>query len=115
VVLSFMHEFYRLQQNDGNYQANGIALCRSRQTDSDRLACIEGLSGGHIKYGVPEIEYQQNLVFCSNTELREDERDRCYRHLLMRLQNRYDTKTVGQICQAVPAVMEQRYCTDYAY
>lgn len=115
VVLSFMHEYYKLNHHDWHYQTKGIELCRSRATDSDRLACIEGLSGGHIKYGIPNREYEQNLVFCSNTMLVEDEQNACYQHLLTRLQNRYDSETISNICQAVPAVMAERYCSDYQY
>lgn len=109
VTLGIAFEFIRLHGSDDDYIEKGVALCRN-QPEEDHLPCIEGLSGGHIKYGPPGTEYVKNLVFCSDSILTEEERDSCYEYVLPRLYGRYDTPTVQKICSQVAVEYRDKYC-----
>lgn len=111
-TLGLMFEFIRLYGETPDYAEKGIALCRTQPAD-DHLACIEGLSGGHIKYGEPGVEYVQNLKFCKNDMLTEEERDACYRYTLTTLHLRYDKDMTTKICNMVDAQYRERYCQFY--
>ncbi|MCH7730575.1 hypothetical protein IID21_03555 [Patescibacteria group bacterium] len=100
VTLSLYHEFIRLNLANDNYVAEGIKLCRAF-SDELRLACIEGLSGGHMKYGEPEKEYVKGLNFCSSEIMREDEKEVCYKHILSRLNAWYSKEKAFEICESV--------------
>ncbi len=109
VTLGLMFEYIRIYGEDPQYAQKGIELCRSFP-EEDRLPCIEGLSGGHMKYGEPGVEYIQNLTFCALPELTSDERESCYSYTLPRMGNRYDSETTKMICDQVPAVYRDKYC-----
>jgi hypothetical protein len=96
-------------ESNAQYMEAGIQLCRAQPAE-DRLPCIEGLSGGHMKYGKPGVEYEKNLQFCAHELLSEDERSVCYKYFLTRLTNRYTPDTANAICDLVPEAYTTRYC-----
>lgn len=108
-TIGLMFEYIRVYGEDADYAERGIELCR-KQPEEDRLACIKGLSGGHIKYGEPGIEYVANLEFCKNPMLEEDEVNACYEYTLPRLSGRYTPEKTQEICAMVDATYSQRYC-----
>lgn len=110
VTIGLMFEFIRLHGEDPNYAEKGVALCRT-MPENDQIACIKGLSGGHLKYGAPGIEYMEVLKLCSSNLLNEPERDGCYEYSLMRLNTRYDGRTTSLICEEVPEPYREKYCT----
>ncbi|MBI2056266.1 MAG: hypothetical protein HYT37_02705 [Candidatus Sungbacteria bacterium] len=97
VILSLFHEYIRMHFSESDYAKKGIALCRSLNPRS-RLPCIEGLSGGHMKYGEPQNEYKKGLAFCGSNLLRDDEKEICYRHILTRLRVWYREEKAREIC-----------------
>lgn len=112
VTLGLMFEYIRVYGETEGYQEKGIAFCRA-QPEEDRLACIKGLSGGHIKYGEPGVEYVQNLKFCENSLLTKEEKDSCYEYTLPRMSSRYDPKTTQMICGQVEVEYRERYCPSF--
>lgn len=112
VTLGVMFEFIRMYGGDPDYMQRGVELCR-KQPAEDHLPCIEGLSGGHLKYGPPDREYVKNLEFCALTMLTEEERDACYQYLLPRVDGRYGEEKAREICGQVALEYAQRYCRYY--
>lgn len=102
VTLSLFFDYimYNLQEPDYN-AAKGVALCHSLKPDL-RLPCVEGLAGGHMKFGKPEQEYIQGLSFCGSEMLKDDEKDICYKYILVRLRLWYPLDKARMICQEVP-------------
>lgn len=109
VVLSLFHEYVRAHGTDKNFLVMGVDLCRSLPEHS-RLACIEGLSGGHMKYGEPEKEYVKWREFCVSPKLLDDEKDSCYKYVLNRILNWYTKEKAMEICQSVPGEYSKKYC-----
>lgn len=109
VTLGLMFEYIRMYGETDGYAEKGIEFCRKQNAD-DRLPCIEGLSGGHIKYGKPGVEYVKNLEFCENKMLTADEKDACYKYTLPRLSNRYNQEETQMICNKVPVDYREKYC-----
>lgn len=109
VTLGLMFEYIRLHGEEEGYQERGIAFCR-QQPEDDQLPCIEGLSGGHIKYGEPGIEYVKNLEFCENSMLTSVEKEHCYSYALPLMRTRYNSDTVEYICNQVAPVYKEKYC-----
>lgn len=109
VTIGLMFEYIRLQGESPDYAQKGIAMCRSFP-EEDHLACIEGLSGGHVKYGEPGIEYIKNFEFCKNPLLTNEEVDSCYKYTLPRMSTRYDPDTTKMICDQVPVEYKNKYC-----
>jgi plastocyanin len=102
VTLSLFYEYIGRNLKEPNYNANkGVAICRSLLPDL-RLPCVEGLAGGHMKLGKPEQEYIQGLSFCGSEILKNDERDVCYKYVLVRLGIWYSSDKARNICQEVP-------------
>lgn len=109
VTIGLMFEYMRIHGQEPDYAERAIAFCR-RQPEDDHMACIEGLSGGFIKYGTPGVEYVRNLQFCANTMLTDEERDHCYAYTLPRMSGRYDKETTQKICAQVPENYRDKYC-----
>ncbi|MDP3794444.1 MAG: cupredoxin domain-containing protein [bacterium] len=109
VVLSIAHEFFRLHGSEIDYATEGIVLCRSL-SEASRLACVEGLSGGHIKYGEPGREDARWLEFCRWPDLRGDERSACYKYVLTRLRNWYSEERAREICGRIEEKYRQQFC-----
>jgi hypothetical protein len=109
VTIGLMFEFIRIHGEDPEYAEKGIALCRTMPQD-DQRACIEGLSGGHLKYGEPGVEYIANLELCQNPTLTEGERDGCYSYFLQHMYTRYDEQTASMICDQVAVEYREKYC-----
>lgn len=108
-TLGLMFEYIRLYGQEPDYAEKGIAFCRA-QPEDDRIACIKGLSGGHIKYGKPGVEYLKNIEFCENTLLTSEEKDACYQYTLQRISGRYDPQTTEKICTLVGEEYKNKYC-----
>jgi hypothetical protein len=109
VTIGLMFEFIRLHGEDEGYQERGIAFCRT-QPEDDHLACIKGISGGHIKYGEPGIEYVQNIAFCEHPLLTAEEQDACYAYALPLMATRYEPETKAFICNQVAPAFKEKYC-----
>lgn len=109
IVRDLLHEFARLNPAGAD---DGLALCRSVD-DEYRLACIEGVAGGFMKYGPPTREYEQSLAFCGRESLLPDERDACFGYTLQRLRNFYSLETSRFVCAKAPADMRAVYCKAY--
>jgi len=108
VVLSLFHEFMHGNIDTADYAERGLELCRSVPEHS-RMACVEGLADGHMKYGKPGLEYLKAFSFCADNRLREDERSACYKHILTRLPIWYAKDERAAICKIVPAAY-QSFC-----
>ena len=108
-TIGLLFEYIRLFGQTDGYQETGIAFCHKQMTD-DRLPCIEGLSGGHLKYGKPGIEYVQNLEFCANPLLAKDEKDICYKYMLQHIAGRYTPEVTKKICTQTPVEYRKQYC-----
>ncbi len=109
VILGLFHELVRLNFGHPEAIAGGIALCREFSSDRLRLACVSGLAGGYMKYDVPESAYGNWRAFCDNSSLREDERQACFKYVLVRISLWYDEGRAKTICQSVPE-QYQWYC-----
>jgi plastocyanin len=109
VTLGVMFEFIRLHGTELDYMKRAVVLCREQPAE-DQLSCIQGVSGGHIKYGKPGIGYVKNLEFCSFQLLTEPERDACYKYLLPRVRSTYGEQKAVEICAVVPVEYKKRYC-----
>ncbi len=109
VVLSLFHELVRLNSGDQEKILKGIELCRGLPSDRLHLACVAGLSGGHMKYDAPQGAYENWRAFCDNSLLREDERQSCFKYVLVRISLWYDEGRALRICQSVPEHY-QWYC-----
>lgn len=111
VTLGLFFEYIRINlERNSNYIEEGVALCRV-QPEEDHLSCIAGLSGGHIKYGNPGQEFEQNLIFCAYDDFSIAEKTACYTYFVDRLQNQYDTTTQEYICSQVPEAFKGNSCT----
>lgn len=109
VVSDLFHEFIRMNLNLPEYNiASGIAICHSL-SNLYRKGCINGLAGGHMKYGNPGEAYVKGLTFCARIELRDDEKDVCYNSILSRLLIWYSPSKSKDICKTVPGKF-QKYC-----
>lgn len=108
-ILSLAYELVREYLNEPDYITSIIDICRSLK-DSSRLPCIEGLAGGHMQYGQPEVEYVKGLAFCGSEKLREDERLLCYGHILSRLPIKYTLEEIRTICALAPEKYHQGFC-----
>ncbi len=109
VVLGLFHEFVRLNSGDQEKILKGVELCRDLPSDRLHLACIQGLSGGYMKYDTPESAYENWRVFCGSTSLREDERQACFKYVLKRIRLWYDENHATKICNDVPPAY-QDFC-----
>ncbi|OGM96265.1 MAG: hypothetical protein A3B86_03940 [Candidatus Yanofskybacteria bacterium RIFCSPHIGHO2_02_FULL_38_22b] len=109
VVLGLAHELLKTSWTDPDYIPKTVSQCRNLKS---RLACIEGLSGGHMKYGEPEREYVKGLSFCDSSLLKEDEKNVCYQHILSRLRIWYSQEKTKEICQDSPTE-HRRFCLDF--
>ncbi len=108
-TIGLLFEYIRLYGDTDGYQEKGILFCH-QQMEDDRLPCIEGISGGHLKYGKPGVEYVKNLEFCANPLLVSDEKDICYSYMLQHLSGRYDKEDTQSICAKAPVEYSKRYC-----
>lgn len=98
VTQGLFHEYVRLNFNKPDYNIQeGVMLCRSLKEDM-RMPCIEGLSGGYMKYGEPGREYIKGLDFCSRDLLSDDEQRSCFEYILTRLNIWYSQDKVKEIC-----------------
>lgn len=102
VMLSLFHEWIRINLNQPGYGVSeAVKLCRSLNSDM-RLPCLEGLSGGHMKYGQPQKEYEKGLAFCASSLLQKDESNSCYAFILPRLRVWYSPEKTQEICATQP-------------
>ena len=100
VISDLSHEYIRMVFSRNFDIESGIELCHSL-LDPSRKSCVNGLSGGHMKYGEPEKEYIKGLAFCANPLLENDESSICYRHILSRLRIWYSDQESKDICLMV--------------
>lgn len=108
-TIGLMFEYIRINGETEGYQERGIEFCRTQPTE-DQLACIKGISGGHIKYGEPGVEYVRGLEFCANSLLTAAEEDACYAYLLTHLSSRYTPEKTQEICSTVAVEYRKKYC-----
>lgn len=109
VILSLFQEFLRLHLGQADLAAEGMKLCRGFSSDRLRLACIQGLSGGYMKYDTPETAYKNWLSFCEDAALHEDEQHACFGFVLERISLWYDRPHASAICESVPEQYKS-YC-----
>lgn len=110
VISGLFHEFIRVNLREPDYNlAEGVKLCRMLVSEL-RLACIDGLSGGHMKYGQPQQEYVKGLAFCASRLLASKEQDVCHEHILTRLRIWYSPEKSAEICAGTPKNY-QHYCS----
>ncbi len=109
IILSLFHEFIRLYFNDSKEIMNAIELCREFSSDRLHLACIQGLSGGHMKYDTPESAYRNWRALCELPALHEDERQACFQYVLNRISIWYEKDEAKLICESVPK-QYKNYC-----
>ncbi len=109
VASSLFDEFIHYNLAVPDYNINqGIKICQSL-ADPYRLACIDGLGDGHMKYGKPNDAYVLGLAFCANSNLRNDERETCYNSILPKLRIWYSVDKSRAICNSVPSEFK-KYC-----
>ncbi|MEX2090761.1 MAG: hypothetical protein WD989_01350 [Candidatus Paceibacterota bacterium] len=72
--------------------------------------CISGLNGGLLAHGEPGKEYIKALNLCASQELKEAEKDGCFKNVLMKIGWRYQKERISkEICPIVPERF-QHYC-----
>lgn len=106
VISALFHEYARLYPEEMGDAKRGILMCRSLAREL-RLACIEGLAGGHMKYGKPKEEYRNGLAFCKSSALFEEERDACFRQIVSTLSVWYSREKAAAICRMVEDTYRQ--------
>lgn len=98
--LTGLAALYTAKQNP----AGAINGCRELRTTL-RVPCIEGFAHGFLEHGTPTTEYVEALDFCGFRDMREDERELCFRYVLSGLHGWYSRAKVQEVCGAV----EERY------
>lgn len=111
VIMSLSHEHLNINAQRPDKGLTGVALCRGLKERS-HLPCIEGLAGGFMKYGKPGKEDVEGLAFCKSKMLFEEEREACFRHILLRLTFWNSPARARQICSTVDQKF-QNYCSHY--
>lgn len=109
VLLSVFQEYFKRYGEEEGYIEDGLGLCRSLEERS-LLPCIEGLSGGHLKYGDPANGYLRAIDFCSNSLLTEIERGTCFGYVVPRISTYYGMEIKREIC--VSLQKQHRYYCD---
>jgi hypothetical protein len=108
VVSGLFHEYVRLHLFDDPGFEKGIDLCHTLDPITS-VSCIEGISGGHMKYGKPSDIVDSWSTFCSNKKLTTEEREVCFKHVLTRLSIWYPINERSKVCNRVP-VTYRKYC-----
>ncbi len=107
VLSSLMHDYVRTDAVRGDFPRRGVDMCRGVDEDL-RISCIEGISGGYMKYGEPQREYVEAFEFCSSDILEEDEESACYLYIFDRLRIWYSEDKISKLCETVPASIRNR-------
>jgi hypothetical protein len=103
LVTDLMHEYVRLHLADERAPgAGGISICRELR-NTLRVACIGGLSGGQLKYGMPRDESYGLFRLCALPELLPDERRACWHYGLSRLHLYVSPDDVARLCSMTPS------------
>jgi hypothetical protein len=103
VLQALSHEYVHDHLAELSVDANPAArFCRSVDQNLQQ-SCFEGLGGGFMKYGKPEVEYQEAFHFCSSSVLTAGEKQHCYGYVLPRLRNWYSASKTAAVCGEVPA------------
>lgn len=111
VMLSLFQEYIRENLNEFDYGiSQAVSLCR-KLDEYSHLPCIQGLAGGHMKYGEPTKEYVKALDFCGSPILLELEKEICHKYILSALRIWYTNDKIIDICsQVMPKY--RRYCNE---
>jgi|GEM_PF-2074575 len=109
LVTDLFHEYVRLHFADADQGINsGITMCAALSRELF-APCVEGLSGGYMKYGAPTKEYEGIFSLCTSDKLDIDTKEGCYAFGLSRLRNLYSEAKMASICAIAPAPY-QKYC-----
>lgn len=100
VISGLFHEYIRTYLADTKKISEGVGICRNLGKNL-HLACIDGLSGGFMKYGEPKKEYVAGLAFCAS-DLTDEEKKTCYQSILPRLRIWYSPEKSQEICAMAP-------------
>lgn len=85
-----------------------LPYCRSLDGQYGSV-CVSGLGVGLMQFGPPGKEYEEALVFCGSENLTSQEQDACMRELWTYIRQRYDTRTVTNICRGTDD-RYKKYC-----
>jgi hypothetical protein len=107
VLASLMHDYIRTDAQNKDFPQRGVDMCRGVGEDL-RIPCIEGISGGYMKYGEPQREYIKAFEFCSSDMLRDDEEAACYLYIFDRLRIWYSEDKISELCKTVPSSIRHR-------
>ncbi len=107
VLGSLMHDYIRTDSQRQDFPQRGVDMCRSIE-EALRIPCIEGISGGFMKYGEPQKEYIKAFEFCSSDMLKPDEESACYLYIFDRLRIWYSEEKISELCKTVPSNIRNR-------
>lgn len=107
-MVALVNEIARVKGAKVNIIKDYISLCWTVQSRL-HVPCITALSEGLMKYGPPENEYKEALVFCRLPELLEEERVSCYQRIGSILQLWYSRSKTKTICESFPSEY-LKYC-----
>ena len=111
VIMALAHEYLHVNTERTKRGLTGVAFCR-KLAQRSHIPCIEGLSGGFMKYGKPGVEYVEGLAFCKSEMLFEEEQEACFRHILLRLTFWNSPEESREICKMVENKF-QHYCSNF--
>lgn len=109
VTTGIVFEFIRLNQSSDSFNDEATKLCNSLAYQ-DRVACVQGMAGGFIKYAEVGNEYAAAITFCNTEQLTSSEQEHCFSYVLPRMNARYDSNVVNELCEMVPNEYKDRGC-----
>lgn len=72
--------------------------------------CVGSVINGLYEHGEPQEEYKKALAVCSDSSIREDQEEFCYKTVARRLERFYTPERVVEICKEFPDAY-QNQCT----
>ncbi len=73
------------------------------------MVCIEGFAHGFLEHGMPNVEYQQAIDFCTNKSMTIEESKVCLSYTISGLQGWYSENKTKEICNSINPDFK-KYC-----
>ncbi len=74
------------------------------QNDSLRLPCISAVINKLYNNGIPGIEYQKAVLFCSSAWIQTEEEIKCFQEVVSHAQSVYPPKKIVEVCNTIPKI-----------
>lgn len=85
-----------------------VQVCRSM--GELKTSCIQGLAHGFLEHGQPNKEWEEAVLFCTNSVMTKDEGEDCLRYTLSGLTGWYSREKSKEICNLIDPDYK-KYCT----